>query len=114
MSRKVKKKLKGGSSSLQMYLFDPNKYLTLFDNNTNSSYGPIVSVSYGSKTGESFPKFIGPNLAPYPNASSLQTGGNTYNFITDPITNKKINIYSYQGTLILKKYIKHISLNYKY
>ena len=106
MSHKLKKRLIGGSSNLQMYTFDPNKYLTLFENNMNSSYGPIISVSYGNKTGDSFPNYIGPNLAPYPYSSNLQTGGNKYSYITDPITNKKFSIFSNQGNYIINQYVE--------
>ena len=45
---------------------------------SQSSYGPQIAVSYGELTGKSFPGMYGPNLAPYPRGSGLQTGGINY------------------------------------
>lgn len=59
-----------------------NDYLpicNLTDNHlSQSSYGPQIAVSYGELTGNSFPGMYGPNLAPYPRGSGLQTGGKKY------------------------------------
>ena len=77
---------------------------------SNNAYGPTSAVSHGIPTGKSFPGMYGPNLAPYPNSSGVQTGGSSpYDYIVNPFTNRKVNLFSKKGKAILKMYINQIN-----
>ena len=87
-------------------VYYPNNHQKLILN--RSSYGPQIAISQGMLTGNNFPNMYGPNLAPYPMSSSLQTGGQfskKYNIIINPITSHKVNIKSKKGISILKNII---------
>ena len=73
----------------------------------NSAYGPNVAVSYGVPTGEGFNRMNGPNLGPFPDSTKTQTGG--YSKIVNPITGRKVSIYSKTGKNVIRTYLKNIN-----
>ena len=116
--RNIKLK-KGGGLNFPAQYFNPDanipKYYPQGSNELtlpHSSYGPSVAVSQGMPTGNSFPNMVGSNLGPVSHAfkpSNIHTGGgNPYDFIINPFTNRKVSIFSKKGKSILKYYVNSL------
>ena len=90
-----------------------NPYINNNQQDSNSAYGPISSVSYGKATGHAFPGMIGPNLGPYPYSTANQTGGinEHFKYIYHPINLSKVNLDSKIGSKLLKRYLEKIKDN---
>ena len=74
----------------------------------NGAYGETVATSFGKNVPSLYSKnMVGPNLAPYPNATNLQTGG-AYDSIVNPETGRKVSIYGKTGQKVLNNYFKNI------
>ena len=106
-----RQKQKAGAVTLPMEYFNP-KYEGNYNstNNTtkhNSAYGPILARSGMVPIPGSDSNLASPNLAPYPKATNLQTGGeHPYNYIRNPDTGRKVNIFGKTGKRVLKNYLK--------
>ena len=103
-----KKYTNSGGSNIPLWYLN---YKNLNNINHISAYGPISSVSYGMKTGRTYPGLYGPNLAPYPDNSPLQTGGYErlkYNYIIHPENGRMYSIFSKKGDIILNTFNKQL------
>ena len=110
-----KNKQSGGRVLMPIQYFDPKNKVPMYYPDgapqlklPNNAYGETIAVSFGVPTGKAFPNSVGPNLAPYPNNSNLQTGGSLYNKIVNPETGRKVNINGPIGRKVLKKYNSHL------
>ena len=75
-----------------------------------SAYGPISAVS--TTQPNSCMTEMGPNLAPfspYEDVSAMTGGGQSFETIVNPLTNRKVSIHSRLGKQILKEYIRRLS-----
>lgn len=115
MPRYNKQKQRGGRVSMPLRYFDPDANVPAYYATGSpqltcapTAYGPYKAVSHGVASGPGFPRSVGPNLAPAPDASNLQTGGgytSPYDKITNPATGRRVSIYTKKGKEVLSQYV---------
>lgn len=108
------KKQTGGRVSLPAHYFNPHNNTGYYSSGSpeltipDSAYGPSFPTSHGV----SIPgHLMGPDLGPYPNPSTQQTGG--YSYIVNPKTGRNVLVTGRLGKSILKQYLNQLGGSYK-
>ena len=109
------KKQTGGRVSLPAHYFNPHNNTGYYSSGSpeltnipDSAYGPSFPTSHGVSIPD---HLMGPDLGPYPNPTTQQTGG--YSYIVNPKTGKNVLVTGRLGKSILKQYLNQLGGSYK-